>query len=84
MNYFVEMLRDILSFGGISGVLALIITVTICVRYFKHGNEEIPQILTYALTSIIGFYFGTGVSVTGGADAASKAADAASKALGGP
>lgn len=59
---FTKMLESILSVGGIAGVIAIIIAVTICARYFMHGPEEIPQILTYSLTTIIGFYFGTGVS----------------------
>jgi hypothetical protein len=51
-----------LSVGGIAGVIGIIITGTICARYFAHGPEEVPQILTYSLTTIIGFYFGTGVA----------------------
>jgi hypothetical protein len=57
-----ELLTKILTVGGIAGVIALAITVTICYRYAMHGPEEIPQILTYSLTTIIGFYFGTGVA----------------------
>jgi uncharacterized membrane protein YfcA len=55
-------IHSILTIGGIAGAIAMMITVTICARYFMHGAEEIPQILTYALSTIIGFYFGTGVS----------------------
>ena len=58
---------QILSVGGIAGVIALLIAASICARYIKHGPEEIPQVLTYALTTIIGFYFGTGVSVVSSA-----------------
>jgi hypothetical protein len=54
-------LTRLLSVGGISGLLALILVGTLCARYFQHGPEEIPQILTYALSTIIGFYFGAGV-----------------------
>jgi hypothetical protein len=57
-----ELLTRILTVGGIAGVIALAITITICYRYAMHGPEEIPQILTYSLTTIIGFYFGTGVA----------------------
>ena len=67
---FLEMLKQILSSGGIAGVIALIIAGAISVRYVNNGPEEIPQILTYSLATIIGFYFGAGVhavsSVVGG------------------
>jgi hypothetical protein len=59
---FDRLLMKILTVGGIAGVIALAITVTICYRYAMHGPEEIPQILSYSLTTIIGFYFGTGVA----------------------
>jgi hypothetical protein len=52
-------LESILTFGGIAGVIGILITGTICARYIKHGPEKIPEILTHALTTIIGFYFGT-------------------------
>jgi len=52
----------VLSIGGIAGLLAVFITASICIRYIFHGSEEIPQILTYSLSTIIGFYFGTGVA----------------------
>lgn len=57
------MLSALLSVGGIAGLIAVIITGTICARYFKHGPEEIPQVLAYALTTILGFYFGAGISI---------------------
>ena len=60
--------RSVLSVGGIAGVIALIITVTICGRYFSRGPEEIPQILTYSLSTIIGFYFGAGTKGANGSD----------------
>jgi hypothetical protein len=46
----------------ISGVLAIMIAGSICFRYVMHGAEPIPDVLTYALSTIIGFYFGAGVS----------------------
>ena len=58
---------QLLSIGGIAGVIAVIITVSICARYVKHGPEEIPQVLAYALTTILGFYFGAGVSIASSA-----------------
>jgi uncharacterized membrane protein YfcA len=52
----------ILTVGGVAGLIAIMITLTICARYIMHGPEEIPQILSYSLSTIIGFYFGTGVA----------------------
>jgi uncharacterized membrane protein YfcA len=59
MNWVTKITLQVLSVGGIAGVIGIIIAGTICARYFMHGNEEIPQILSYALTTIIGFYFGS-------------------------
>jgi hypothetical protein len=56
----VEAFGRALSAGGISGILAIIIALTICGRYFTYGAEDIPQILTYSFSTIIGFYFGAG------------------------
>ena len=72
---FRDMLRTferLLSVGGIAGLIALGITLSICVRYVQNGAEEIPQVLTYALTTILGFYFGTGVARPAPAPAADK------------
>ncbi len=52
-------LERILSIGGIAGLIGLGIAASICFRYVQYGAQEIPQVLTYALTTIIGFYFGT-------------------------
>jgi hypothetical protein len=59
---FEDTFRKILTVGGMAGAIAIIITVAICGRYLAHGPEEVPQILSNALTTIIGFYFGTSVS----------------------
>jgi hypothetical protein len=56
-----RLVERIITTGGIAGVLAIIITITLCGRYISHGPEEIPQIFTNALTTIIGFYFGVSV-----------------------
>ena len=61
LNALTKIVRDILSIGGIAGVVAIVITVTICARYIQNGAEPIPEVLSFALTTIIGFYFGTGV-----------------------
>jgi hypothetical protein len=47
--------------GGVAGTLALAIAGTLCVVYFRNpsGNPDIEKVLTFAFTSIIGFYFGT-------------------------
>jgi uncharacterized membrane protein YfcA len=58
MGWLEKVVLRILSVGGIAGVIGIIISGTICARYFIHGPEDIPQILTYSLTTIIGFYFG--------------------------
>jgi hypothetical protein len=57
-----EILGTVLTAGGISGVIALVITTAISVRYMKNGPEKIPEVLSAALTTIIGFYFGTAVA----------------------
>jgi hypothetical protein len=55
-----DTLQGIIQFGGISGVIALIITVTICYRTFQ-GDSKIPEGLGNALASILGFYFGSAI-----------------------
>jgi hypothetical protein len=59
MDHLLKALESILTFGGIAGIIGILITGSICTRYVKHGPEKIPEILTYALATIIGFYFGT-------------------------
>jgi len=61
---FTSIIRHMLSVGGIAGLIGVIITGTICARYFQNGAEPIPEVLAYALSTIIGFYFGTGVKPT--------------------
>ena len=58
----IRFFERLLSVGGIAGLIAIAITISICTRYVQNGAEEIPQVLTYALTTILGFYFGTGVA----------------------
>lgn len=46
--------------GGVSGIVALIITIAICWRYTAEGsNLKVPEVLANAWTIIIGFYFGS-------------------------
>ncbi|MCH9052164.1 MAG: hypothetical protein IIA72_13970 [Proteobacteria bacterium] len=70
-----DFLNNILSVGGIAGLIALGIAGTICARYLQYGAEEIPQVLTYSLTTIIGFYFGTGVSKARGTSRTAVSSD---------
>jgi len=52
-----------LHLGGVTGALALIVTATICyLTVSSKGELKIPEVLSGALTSILGFYFGTKVS----------------------
>ena len=51
----------VLDVGGIAGVIALIIVSVISYRYMLNGAEEIPDALSFSLTAIIGFYFGTAI-----------------------
>ncbi len=55
-------IQEILSAGGISGILAIMITCGILYRYTIYGDTQFPDMLTHALSTIIGFYFGTGVT----------------------
>ena len=57
--------RYIFSPNGVSAIIALMITVTIC--YLIIGTSvKIPDILANALTTIIGFFFGSAVGKTQG------------------
>ncbi len=49
------------SIGGITGVLALIITCTIAYLVIWAPSIEIPDTFSAALTTILGFYFGSQV-----------------------
>jgi hypothetical protein len=53
LQYFFE------NIGGIAGLIGLIITFTIVYLIISNPKNEIPQILSAALTTILGFYFGT-------------------------
>lgn len=45
--------------GGIAGLIALIITISICYMFVFRENTEIPDVLSAALTTVLGFYFGS-------------------------
>jgi hypothetical protein len=52
--------------GGAAAFIAILITITLCVVFAMHpDNSDVGKTLTYALTTIFGFYFGT---VTGHRD----------------
>jgi hypothetical protein len=56
------LLHDFFQFAGISGLVAIIITITICYLAIQHGSQkdyQIPEILKNALAIILGFYFGS-------------------------
>jgi hypothetical protein len=46
--------------GGVAAILAVGITATICARYLLHEQvEDVPPVLSNALSTILGFYFGS-------------------------
>jgi hypothetical protein len=57
-----KLIGRVLSAGGISGLIAVIIVGTVGGRYFAYGPEPIPEVLTNVLTTVVGFYFGASVS----------------------
>jgi hypothetical protein len=51
-----------LDYGGIAGLIAVIIAVTIAFIVLRNPSDvKIPDVLSNALTTILGFYFGTKV-----------------------
>jgi|SRR5262245_13691896 len=54
-----SIISRILQVTGVSGFIAVLITITIC--YLALRNQQIPDILSNALTAILGFYFATSV-----------------------
>jgi hypothetical protein len=52
-----------IQFAGISGIIAIMITATICYITVNgtKPDEGLPKTLELALTTILGFYFGTAV-----------------------
>lgn len=45
--------------GGIAGVIAVIITLTICYMFAFLRVTDVPTVLSTSLATILGFYFGT-------------------------
>lgn len=49
----------LLRSGGVPGIIAILITLTICwLAVRQDGPPQIPEVLSAALTAILGFYFG--------------------------
>lgn len=61
-NPFLGLLRELLTVGGAPAVIAIAITATICWLAINPGEKPVPDILGHALTTILGFYFGSKVS----------------------
>jgi hypothetical protein len=57
-----NLLREVLSVGGVPAVIAILITVTICYLVLARGAKDIPEVLGNALSIILGFYFGSKVT----------------------
>ena len=50
----------LVGLGGMSGLIGLGITATICyLTVSGHGETKIPDVLSNALTMVLGFYFGS-------------------------
>jgi hypothetical protein len=52
----------LLASGTIPGLIAVLVTITICYLALAGQSEKIPQVLGAALTTILGFYFGSRVA----------------------
>lgn len=50
------------SVGGVAGIIGLIITLAIVWLLINDPKVEVPQVLSAALTTILGFYFGSKVN----------------------
>jgi hypothetical protein len=52
----------VIASGTIPGLIAVLVTITICYLALAGQSEKIPQVLGAALTTILGFYFGSRVA----------------------
>jgi hypothetical protein len=59
-----SLMEKVLTFGGMPGAIALIITATICYLTMFRADVKIPDVLSNALTMVLGFYFGSKVTKT--------------------
>jgi hypothetical protein len=65
VNAIERIARYAFGLSGISAIIALLITFTICYLVVG-GKAEVPGILANALTTILGFFFGSAVGKTKG------------------
>ena len=61
-NPFIALLRELFTVGGAPAVIAIVITMTICWLAIHPTEKGTPEILGHALTTILGFYFGSKVT----------------------
>jgi hypothetical protein len=61
-NQIINLMREVFTVGGAPAVIAIVITGTICYLAISPNNQPTPDILGHALTTILGFYFGSKVS----------------------
>jgi hypothetical protein len=56
-----KLIDNIQTTGGVAGLIAIGITLTLCIVYGRDptNQQDLGKALVYALTTIIGFYFGT-------------------------
>ena len=64
-NPFLSLLRELFTVGGAPAIIAIVITATICWLAVYPTKEGVPEILGHALTTILGFYFGSKISKGG-------------------
>jgi ABC-type glycerol-3-phosphate transport system permease component len=61
-NNFATVISSSVFVNVISGIIALLIAITICYMWAVKDIKDIPEIFGNALTIILGFYFGSQVS----------------------
>ena len=54
--------RSLFGVGAVSGIIALAMTAAIIIILSRHPEAHVPDILANALTTILGFYFGSQVN----------------------
>lgn len=54
-----KLISRILQVAGVPGVIAVLITITICSLALR--QQQVPDILGHALTVILGFYFAASI-----------------------
>lgn len=59
---FVRTLRSAFSLNAMAGIIAILMTITIVAIVWQKPDAHVPDLLANALTTILGFYFGTQTS----------------------